>query len=173
MNIGSSSFLTNDSKLLLTNQSFITSTLQFRNIPLHNIYTLQYTITTQLLHYYPRPFNCLPRQISASIVSPRSYISIYISTHLACHPRFFSSKRCRCRDESPFPKDGIRSVLSLYSLLSFPLPFSLPFFVICISTPFSLRLLSLSWIRKKTAQGSLEVITSGNKRGCIKSAASR
>lgn len=22
------------------------------------------TITTQLLHYYPRPFNCLPRQIS-------------------------------------------------------------------------------------------------------------
>lgn len=79
MNIGSSSFLTNDSKLLLTNQSFITSTLQSRNIPLHNIYTLQYTITTQLLHYYPRPFNCLPRQISASIVSPRSYISIYIS----------------------------------------------------------------------------------------------
>lgn len=52
------------------------------------------TITTQLLHYYPRPFNCLPRQIS---IEHRSF------------PIEHSSRPQQngFRDESPSPKDDI------------------------------------------------------------------
>lgn len=126
------------------------------------------TITTQLLHYYPRPFNCLPRQISSIDRSPSNILLV--------------PNRMVLETSLPLPKMILRSFVALRVNERRKFHLSLSFFFIYIfhhhlfhffsfASTFSFFLEDTRGM-KKMAQGSLEVITSGNKRGvvCIKSA---